>query len=541
MRRIINMKTSHGMMIILALSLLFSGSAFAQIDPQAWYDDNPSNDTFYIGTADELDYLSTIVNSGTDTFQNKTILLTSNIDLAGFNESDGGWKPIGTYVSRSDFTRAFRGTFNGNGYTIKYLTINRPTTANQGLFGLVYTDGNVKNLALIDVNIKGGQYTGGVTGRLANAIVENVFATGEISGNIAGGIAGYLSDNARITDCYTSVVLDDSTVQAGGIAGYTYLGEIENCYTIATTLTLGTNNGVGGISGAMGNNASIKNSAVIIEKINAATGHIGRIAGYPNTLAVLSNNIAWEGTRNINNDLFFGDIDDRNGESKTTEEIFSLATWSALVFSDEYWQITAGRPPILKVFLDNPNITQIEEYPEYLSVEPREILPEQEWFYNNDGSGTYYIGTAEELAYFAHVTRNIYDFAGKTIMLTADIDLADIEPELGKYKLSNGADYDGKGWIMGGNLTGTFDGNGHVVKNLYINRPDRGSSLIGGTTSNIGLVKNLGIIDAYIAGGFATGIIVTAGSIENSFTTGSVSGIGVVGGIVAVLRYNTGQ
>ena len=47
-----------------------------------------------------------------------------------------GWAPIGDNSSR------FEGVFDGNGFKITNLYINRPTTDNVGLFGSV--SGNVR-------------------------------------------------------------------------------------------------------------------------------------------------------------------------------------------------------------------------------------------------------------------------------------------------------------------------------------------------------------------------------------------------------------
>jgi len=537
------LKKASLMAMLLIVTTLFPCVLLAQTSPQAWYENNPSATEFYIGTVYELAYLSTLVNNGIDLFQNKTITLTSDIDLSGFNESDGGWIPIGTYINSNNFTLTFRGTFNGNGYAISNLSINR-SAVGQGLFGFIYIGGIVKNLALINVEIIGGQYSAGVAARLYGAIIENTFVTGNISGNTAAGVAAYLNNNALINNCYSFVNLDDSRGQIGGIVGYNYLGEITNSYTIGS-LTVGTNTGVGGISGAMGNNSKVSNSIAINDKIYAS-GNIGRIAGNTAASAILSNNFAWEHTHNINDDYFSGTVNDKNGESKTVEEILNPETWRA--FSEEYWLIEAGYPPILKVFLDNENIEQIGIYPEYLFGEPDEILPEQEWYYKSDGTGTYYIKNAAELAFFSHITRTQNDFSGKTIILTADIDFIDFDwnketSELTKYTIKPSATitaypYDGNGWIpigaTGASFLGTFDGDGHVIRKLYINRPtttqfDR-IGLFGVAT---GVIRNLGVIDADVNGMFGTGIIAgIATTIENCFTTGSVSGSYVVGGIV---------
>jgi hypothetical protein len=53
----------------------------------------------------------TAVNTGTDTYAGKTVKLMADIDLGS------NWTPIGT---RDDAAHSFRGTFDGQGYTITY-------------------------------------------------------------------------------------------------------------------------------------------------------------------------------------------------------------------------------------------------------------------------------------------------------------------------------------------------------------------------------------------------------------------------------------
>jgi len=126
------------MALFLVVTALFPCALLAQTSPKAWYDDNPSADIFYIGTAEELAYLASIVsnasNNTSGSFMDKTIVLTSDIDLSAYSNG-AGWTRIGYYASGTN-ARPFRGTFDGNGHTITNLTINT-TTSYQGLFGLI--------------------------------------------------------------------------------------------------------------------------------------------------------------------------------------------------------------------------------------------------------------------------------------------------------------------------------------------------------------------------------------------------------------------
>jgi filamentous hemagglutinin family protein len=91
------------------------------------------------------------------------------------------------------------------------------------------------------------------------------------------------------------------------------------------------------------------------------------------------------------------------------------------------------------------------------------------------------------------------------------------------------------GFMPVGTFTGTFDGLGHTITGLAINRP---------ATDNIGLfgyagmnsrIKNVGLINVSVSGrnqvGGLAGLLY-AGTITNSYSTGSVSGTSYVGGLV---------
>lgn len=81
----------------------------------SWYD--ASKSSFEISTAAQLHGLSTLVFNGVDSFYGKTITLTKDIDLDAYKP----WLPIG------NGQYGFRGTFDGNGKTIKnmHLDVNK--------------------------------------------------------------------------------------------------------------------------------------------------------------------------------------------------------------------------------------------------------------------------------------------------------------------------------------------------------------------------------------------------------------------------------
>ena len=121
-----------------------------------------------------------------------------------------GWNPIGS--SGSDFLT----TLEGNGHTVRNLLIDRPSTNYVGLFG--YTDwrSNIRNVGLIQFDVKGRTYVGGLVGNNLGTITA-CYATGQVSGlaNI-GGLVG--SNYASVRSSYAAARVSGRSA-AGGLVG----------------------------------------------------------------------------------------------------------------------------------------------------------------------------------------------------------------------------------------------------------------------------------------------------------------------------------
>ena len=141
--------------------------------------------------------------------------LTADIDLTGKD-----WTPIGT-----NFYNSYTGTFNGGGHTIKGLTV---TTNDQyvGLFGRLGKAGTVKNVVMEGVQITSNHslgYAGGVAGFSWGGTIENCSVSGSVSGTVSvGGVVG-IQWEASITGCSSSATVK-GMVQVGGVAGETNTG-----------------------------------------------------------------------------------------------------------------------------------------------------------------------------------------------------------------------------------------------------------------------------------------------------------------------------
>jgi len=96
----------------------------------------------------------------------------------------------------------------------------------------------------------------------------------------------------------------------------------------------------------------------------------------------------------------------------------------------------------------------------------------------------------------------------------------------------------GKGWQPIGTpanpFTGTFDGQGYEVRNLFINRPAERDVALFGAVGEAVVIKDIGVVNADVTGQWYVGNLVGThyGTVSNSHSTGSVTGEGYVGGLV---------
>ena len=237
-------------------------------------------DPYQISTADQLKLFRDIVNGTGDQAQNRGAyaVLTANIDL-----NNEPWTPIGP-----DRDSAYTGTFDGQGHTVKNLSITGDFTL-AGLFGVVSHNGTIKNLTVAgNVSSSSSQCkAGGIVGYADSSTIENCTNRCTVTGNwYAGGIVGWSTDSdiigcanfgnisspsfsggicgkiggendaaridATIRDCYNVRMVSGN--YAGGITGQSDSEDIDiliaNCYNVGS-LHGSTNTGeiIGDLSG----------------------------------------------------------------------------------------------------------------------------------------------------------------------------------------------------------------------------------------------------------------------------------------------------
>ena len=458
----------------------------------------PADDGVYqIATANDLREFAQRVNGG-KTDANTRAELTANIDLSSVcSEEKGTWTPIGNIEST-----AYTGTFDGNGKTISGLYISSNADY-RGLFGYVGTGGTVQNLS-VSGSVSGGRHVGGVVGYNDGGRVENCYNTGSVTSSVGpvGGVVGYNSSIGSVKNCYNTGSVTSSGSLVGGVVGYNDGGSVTNSYN--------TGDVTGGsyVGGVVGDNSGPVKNCYNTGSVTGTYDYVGGVVG------------SSSGGSGSVTDCYFlkqdpkipgiGDDDSATGATGLTADQFkdqnSFTKWDfGSTDTPGIWEINATlNRPVLK---DNHEDDGSKDHP-------------------------YEIFTATQLENFRDLVNDEGGNPNAHAKLMNDIDLEGNEKNQ---------------WTPIGSIssryTGTFNGNGHKIENLYINTTDSGADNQGlfggldqgGTVQNLTVSGNVsgdwhvGGVVGYNNGGTVTGCIFSG--------SGSVSGGMYVGGVVG---YNNG-
>jgi hypothetical protein len=277
-----------------------------------------------------------------------------------------GWEPIGTSDDQ------FIGSFNGQGYEIRDLFINRPDENYVGLFSEVGQEGVTKDIGVVNVTVTGNDYVGGLVGHsdgtVSNSysagnvtgeehvgslvghnggIVSNSYSSGSVTGDErVGGLVGW--NQATLSNSYSSCsVTGDSRV--GGLVGdnWYYEGTVSNSYSTGSVTGFTR---VGGLVGV-----NYYGSVTHSYSTGSVTGssQVGGLVGH-NTGTV--SNSFWD------KEISGIEVSD-GGTGKTTTEMKDIATFSGAVW--DIITVALGQTNLAYIW----NIVDGETYP-FLSWQP---------------------------------------------------------------------------------------------------------------------------------------------------------------------------
>ena len=230
-----------------------------------------SDDTWCTPVNADSSLLAVGLNNGGDidgitTYENCTIVVTAN-DVQNINDNLSGhyivvndidlstinnFNPIGNSSSNS-----FDGTFDGAGFTLSNLTINRSAEDYIGVFG--YSTGTIKDITVDSVDITGNERIGGLVGSNYGTIANSSSSGSIVGEQFIGGIAGWNDGTGTIDNSSSSgsVVSVSLASNIGGFVGRNY-GTIENSSSSGSVIG---KNIVGGFVGSAESGSLISNSS----------------------------------------------------------------------------------------------------------------------------------------------------------------------------------------------------------------------------------------------------------------------------------------
>lgn len=206
-----------------------------------------SNDPYLIATLSSLYWLTQ-----NPTEWNKFYKQTADIDASSTStwDSGQGFSPIG------NTTTTFSGTYDGDGFEISNLYINRTSSDYCGLFGNIGSSGILKNVLLTSADVTARNISAVLAGRI-EGLIENCGVVGSMHGNgfNVGGLCG-ANSGGSITKSYANVSVTATGNWVGGFIGVTDNGgSVDNCYARGSVSSAGSN--VGGFAGLTVNPSSI--------------------------------------------------------------------------------------------------------------------------------------------------------------------------------------------------------------------------------------------------------------------------------------------
>lgn len=474
------------------------------------------------------------------------------------------WTPIGT--SEAPFT----GTLDGQGHTIKGLTISSGED-NVGFFS--FTDGaTISSVRFTDATVNGYKQAGVVVGQATGTTIDGVYVAGVVTGydhigGIVGDARGAYGDGVVtiVKNCLSLAAALSTTYQAGGIAGWTNSGEFTNNITVAGVTAY--NGGAGGVCGMIDNDgvASFVGNVALNGYISGGSNRTHSICAWKNgsgcaydiceynyaTTATVYN---MAGSVVTYEDLAAAHAENQeglDGEFCAPADLKTSAKYTEAGFDASVWNLSTGSYPVLKGMtlpLDADKIV-MATLPAKMAMgtsfdtEATSILGHAVKLTSSDSKVVSVDGTT--LTFEATGTATVTvtstgdDYTnGTTVTLPITVsslnydiatpeDLVNIKYDLeGSFRLTADIDMAGVDFTPIDGFAGTLDGQGHWIHNLTYDNEN---------TENVGLfavtrgatIKNLGLEGAYMHGSANT-----AGLVGYIYG-GSVTGCAVINSVIS--------
>ena len=347
-------KTIRFIAVLLTVVMVFSAMPMASLAANAAETSKKSsvrevpNNAIAINSAWELSMICNEYPADGYYYLTTDIDLSSDISENGDFYDDGkGWTPIG------NASTPFTGIFDGQGHTVKNLTINR-TTSYIGLFGCA-SGAKFYDLTLEDSAVYGHSNVGSIIGYGSgvslsgcNVISGTVQATSTYCGGVSGQLVGMADSSA--SNCTNSATVS-GTSYVGGLFGELTgsTAVIDNCKNSGTVT--GTSKNIAGIAGGA-SSATVKNcenTGSIESKDALSVTNVGGIVGNCQAVSNCVNRGSIYATLkspcdrdagNIQSTSYVGGI---TGDAKTVSSCFN--TGSLYVSGGYYYYKTSVSTP----------------------------------------------------------------------------------------------------------------------------------------------------------------------------------------------------
>ncbi len=178
-------------------------------------------DPYQIGTVADWNDL---MNTPSDWDAN--FIMTADINLQGVPLI-----PVGNDINETYIP--FEGVFDGNGHVIRNAAINMPGQWHIGLFGIIDSNSQIRNLGVEDCNMVGGNRVAGLVA-CSFGTISNCYATGKVSFGGGPNLGGLVGKNyGTITGSHAACDVNGGS-RLGGLVGSNFEGTITACHATGT-------------------------------------------------------------------------------------------------------------------------------------------------------------------------------------------------------------------------------------------------------------------------------------------------------------------
>lgn len=390
--------------------------------------------------------------------------------------------------------------------------------------------------------IYGNKDVGGVVGRLMRAAVlkESFSANTIVNGHDnVGGVLGRIGwhDNGtripKVENCYSSARVNAREWQAGGVVGQSTdgYGQISNCY-FSGVLTRYGGNRASGILGLMGaDNTTVENCVNLAALVVSDERY--RIVSFGTKSTTVTNNYALETLTSTGGNANENGLDVSAATAKTQAFYEEILGWD--FNTDGVWKMVDGGYPVLQWQTDI-TASVIKESMDGLELKEGADIDLSALFYSGNGLDISFssddakisiTGTTVQFAQDADINdieiaevkvsvanAGINDAIIQVKLIPGEVTIANAAEFISKINMAPGAnfkltadiDFTNENFNGISTFSGSFDGDGYVLKNIILNNTADASGIF--KTVNGATIKNVVVDGATVQGGNRAGILV---------------------------------